>query len=426
MTAYFLGQMLLTPTAGFISDNYGRKSVLKIFGGILLVSSFLLSIVKNYTAHVILNFFSGTTLAVFVHSYVLFEELVGSDYRAFATVSYTVSEAIGQGSLTLVAFLAKDWDMIRLVNFVMMIPLLLSLFLVPESPKYHVAKSEPEKALRTYLKIAKSNKKSQAEMDLVKDIIYNKDVIEIKVAKETEIQHSEKVSFISLFTHGKAMTVVTIKLCFLWYACVLTVIGLSLNSSNMNGNIFINNLISAFAQFVACIKIAPFMSQKFGHKTTLSISYGISGLMLLSTWALEVLAVKTSLKVHWAVISALANSGRLFMCVIFAVIYPFTSNMYPTVVRGSGLSFASACARAGSMSYAILVILSGWLEEFGLVGGVYLMFGLFACGGAIVVMGLPEVKENTNLHTFSDGLKFYEGEEDDREVEEINFVTFLT
>ena len=44
--------------------------------------------------------------------------------------------------------MAKDWDMIRLVNFVMMIPLLLSLFLVPESPKYHVAKSEPEKALK--------------------------------------------------------------------------------------------------------------------------------------------------------------------------------------------------------------------------------------------------------------------------------------
>ena len=88
MTAYFLGQLILTPISGFVSDNYGRKPVLKIFGSVLLISSCLIAIVKNYTAHVILKFFTGASLPIFVHSYVLMEELVESDYREFATVSF--------------------------------------------------------------------------------------------------------------------------------------------------------------------------------------------------------------------------------------------------------------------------------------------------------------------------------------------------
>ena len=63
--------------------------------------------------------------------------------------------------------------------------------------------------------------------------------------------------------------------------------------------------------------------------------------------------------------------GRLLICVVLAVIYPFSSTIYPTVVRGSSVSLASACARLGAISYGVLVPVSYLLENLGLVGGIY-------------------------------------------------------
>ena len=406
MTAYFLGQVILTPLSGFVSDNYGRKSVLKIFGSILLISSFLIAIVKNYSAHLILKFFTGASASIFVHSYVLVEELVGSDYREFATVSYQCWEALGQGSLSLFAFLVKDWDKISFLVFVSMTPLILSVIFVPESPRYFMAKSQPEKAVKLYKKLAnKDDPENQSKIQFVKDILFHKNSLEVEAEKEMD---SKKVSLFSLFSHGSEMTAVTIKICYLWFGCCLTFVGLSLNSSKMNGNIYINNLISATAQFAACIKLAPYLSQKLGHRLNLSVSFGVSGLLLIITWLLEIAIMKFDMNVHWAVISGVANLGRLFMCVVFAVIYPFSSNIYPTVVRGSGVSLASACARLGGISYGVLVVVSSWLEDFGgLVGGIYLFFAFFAFGGVFVVFTLPEVGEGVKLQTFEDAVTFY-------------------
>ena len=389
MTAYFLGQLILTPISGFVSDNYGRKPVLKIFGSVLLISSCLIAIVKNYTAHVILKFFTGASLPIFVHSYVLMEELVGSDYREFATVSFQCWEAVGQGILSLFAFLVKDWDKISFLVFVTMAPLILSIIAVPES--------QPEKEKQLYKNLAnESDPESQSEIQFQHKIL--------EVEQKTDLK---KVSVFSLFLHGREMTIVTMKICYLWFACCLTFIGLSLNSSKMNGNIYINNLISATSQFIACIKIAPYLSQKLGHRLNLSVSFGFSGLMLVITWILQISIIKFNMKVHWTVISGVANLGRLFICVVFAVIYPFSSNIYPTVVRGSGVSLASACARLGAISYGVLVPVSSLLENLGLVGGIYLFFAVFAFAGVFVVSSLPEVKEGVKLQTFEDAVRFY-------------------
>ena len=159
------------------------------------------------------------------------------------------------------------------------------------------------------------------------------------------------------------MASVTLKICFIWFSCVLTFSGLSLNSSKMNGNIFINNLVSAIAQFIACLKIAPYLSKKFGNQLSLSISFGICGLMLIITWILEYSIIKFKLEVHWFTISTIANLGRMFVCVVFAIIYPFSSKLFPTAARGSGISLASACARFGGISYGVLMVVSKFLES---------------------------------------------------------------
>ena len=112
-----------------------------------------------------------------------------------------------------------------------------------------MAKSQPEKAVKLYKKLAnKDDPENQSKIQLVKDIIFHKNSLEVEAEKEMD---SKKVSLFSLFSHGSEMTAVTIKICYLWFACCLTFVGLSLNSSKMNGNIYVNNLISATAQFAS-------------------------------------------------------------------------------------------------------------------------------------------------------------------------------
>lgn len=102
---------------------------------------------------------------------------------------------------------------------------------------------------------------------------------------------------------------------------------------------------------------------------------------------------------------AFASVGKLGASAAFAVVYNYSAEIFPTVVRNSGLGMSSSIARLGSISAPQIALLGTyvftWLP--------YVIFGTVAALGALLVCLLPETEGLPMPETIQDGVDLTSG-----------------
>lgn len=95
------------------------------------------------------------TFAIFIVAL----ELVGPNYRSFVTVMTCTFYTFGLMALALVTTLVQDWVKLSLVTSVPFLFYFLYIFIMPESPRWLLAKGKLEDALKVLETMAKVNDK---------------------------------------------------------------------------------------------------------------------------------------------------------------------------------------------------------------------------------------------------------------------------
>lgn len=128
---------------------------------------------------------------------------------------------------------------------------------------------------------------------------------------------------------------------FIWGVNAFIFYGLSINSTSLGGNKYLNfalvSLIEIPGYTIAWISIG-----KLGRRLTLVFSLLLCGI----TCTLTIL-VNTSSS-NWGVI-ILFLLGKLGITSAFGVVYVYTAEMLPTIVRSGGVGSASTVARVGAL-----------------------------------------------------------------------------
>ena len=286
--------------------------------------------------------------------------------------------AIGYSTLPLIAFYIPQWNHLQIAISAPLPIFMVAYYFIPECPRWLLSKGKVNEAYKILERGARINGKSAPALQL--ENLGDAPKLESK---------EEKATLLDLFRTPN-LRKNTLLQYFNWFTTTFIYYGLTLNlESLIPGNIYVNYAISGVIEIPAyftCILILHY----FGLRRPLSF-------MFISSFVL--LMISTVLEEDGSAMMIVAALGKFGIICVFAIIYLHAAEIFPTVVRTTGLGTCSMFGRFGSM----LAPMVG--RELGRVNPIaaIMIFAFMSLFAGIFTLWLPETKGIKTTDTIEEG-----------------------
>nr|KAF6508038.1 solute carrier family 22 member 7 [Rousettus aegyptiacus] len=369
-TFFFAGVMVGAMAFGYLSDRFGRRRLLLVAYVSVLVMGLTSAASVSYIMFVITRTLTGMALAGFTIIVMPLElEWMDMEHRTVAGVLNSTFWTVGLMLLALVGYLIRDWRWLLLAVTLPCVPGILSLWWVPESARWLLTQGQVEEARRYLLHCARVNRRPVGEDSL------SLEALSKVIAGERVVQ---RPSCLDLFRTSRLRH---ISLCCMvvWFAVNFSYYGLSLDLSGLGLNVYQTLLL--FGAVEVPSKLLTYLSvRQVGRRLTQV------GTLLVAALTFGIRLLVSSEMVSWS--TALAVIGKAFSEAAFTTAYLFTSELYPTVLRQTGMGLTALVGRLGGSLAPLATLLDEvWLPLPKLAyGGISL---LAACTALL----LPETRQ---------------------------------
>ncbi|XP_064606001.1 organic cation transporter protein-like [Liolophura sinensis] len=381
---YILGSLFGSFGIGTLSDWFGRKTLLYITIIGQLVVGTASAWVTNFTALALCRFMLGISgVGCFLAGFSLGMELVAPSKRVWTGIIIEVFYTFGEMLLAGVAYFVRDW---RYLQMAISLPAILFLpywWIIPESPRWLLTKGRRKQAYAVIQKAAVVNK-----VRLPPGLL----------DRQVQVKEAPKSKIWLLFSR-KILLVRSVVLFFNWCVCSLVYYGLTLNSGYLYGDLHLNFFLSVLTEFISYCLCIPLLD-RLGRRTLHCSAMLTSGLACCST-ILTVLYLPEDRQ--W-VTTILAMVGKLGASAAFAVVFIYSSEIFPTILRSGGVGIGSMFARIGALAapyIADLGVLIGGNLGLGLP---LLVFGLGSVAAGAAALTLPETLNRPLPETIEDAV----------------------
>merc|ERR1711874_452584 len=373
---------------GWASDKFGRRPSILVAALIQIVSSVVASFSTNYIMFIFFRFIIAFSVSgVFECAFVLVMEIVSPELRTPFGIMTQFPFAIGVCILPLVAYFIRDWNHLQLAISLPCLVLTSYYWFMPESPRWLIQARKFTEAKAVLTEAAKENGKNipdSAEfLEMIKSLDEKKDTVEVATEASS---FSEKLASafheIKLLFATPQMRKRTITVFITWLVIAMVYYGLSFNSKNIGGDIYISMFINGLAEAVACLAIIPALA-RLGRVKIYTGTFILSGAACLAVAIILWVAPANS---YLGLIISLAMTGKFFISGTFALAYLYTAELFPTPVRNVAVGGASTFARIGSMSAPYIVDILGRLNA----GIPTVIFGAASIIAGLLSLLLPE------------------------------------
>ncbi|XP_064635336.1 organic cation transporter protein-like isoform X2 [Lineus longissimus] len=371
--AFMLGLLVGGVIGGELSDRFGRRKALLCGVALQGLAGITSGLVPEVYSFIVMRFLIavGGTFA-YSATFVLVMEMVGPSKRQLVGICLNFFYAIGVSSLTLFAYFIRNWRHLTLVTSSFFALLISYWWLIPESPRWLLAKDRKPEAIKIIRKIARVNKRVLPEMYIE----------ELNV--EQPGHHVKEESLIHLAKSRTCMIRLFI-LILNWVAISTAFYGLALNSGNLSGDLYINYLVMSLIEVPAYLfaLLAPY---KLGRKIPHTFCMLLGGVACVASVFVVLFGNDGT---EW-VITALSTIGKFGASAAFASVYVYTAEVIPTPLRNRAVGICGMCARVGNM-------ISPYISDLGeLIDGPYsdvlplIVFGTLCVIAGILSLFLPE------------------------------------
>ncbi|GFQ65411.1 organic cation transporter protein [Trichonephila clavata] len=380
---YMVGFLISVIFFGQLSDSVGRFTAVAIAYVITVVSMLLALLSTSYTMFLILRFlqaFGRTGLTTV--GFVLVMELVGPQHRTETGIAIQIGWALGFASLAAVAWLFRHWFWFQVALSVPILPLALAYRILPESPRWLLMKGkmvELEKILRHAAEVNGREIKG--------------DLRDLLVVDDKGEEEKQKTRTLLDVLRLPKMRNRTFNMIYLWVVNSFMYYGLSFNTNDLAGNPYLNFFVAGALEFPS-YALLFWGIKKWGRRPTLVTLMLVGG-------AACVAIVPVPSDLPW-LSTSFAMAGKFCVTGSFGLLYLYTSELFPTVVRNVTLGSCSMCARVGS-------ILAPFVRELGKAthpAVPNVLYGLLALTSGLLALLLPETRGENMPDSLEDGENF--------------------
>uniref|UniRef100_A0A0K0E584 MFS domain-containing protein n=1 Tax=Strongyloides stercoralis TaxID=6248 RepID=A0A0K0E584_STRER len=370
-SSYYIGQMLGSIIFGILGDQIGRKKVFMIAIVLQIVAGLIMPIAPHWLIYAFLRIITGFAHpGIFVIAVIIGMELVGPSKRKISSVFTGGFFALGQVVLGILAYYLRDYRYLQASIALPTIVFLSYQFLVPESPRWLTSKKRYSEADKILRKAAKVNKSSIPE----------KWWEEIDLLNGSEEKNNKNLTYSDLFKTPK-LRLRSIVAFIIWPVVSMVYYGVSMKPDFLGGDPYIAFIFGGFMELPAMV-IVYFIIDTFGRKPLLGGGYLFCALFMIISLFLD------DLKLHWIFNLILYSLVKGSITIVYASIYTFTPELFPTVIRNTAMGLCSTFARIGAILSSYV---SMWLvTEF---GKLYMIIPFSLCAiiaGILVLFFLPE------------------------------------
>ncbi|XP_074514668.1 solute carrier family 22 member 4-like isoform X1 [Sebastes fasciatus] len=326
---YFLGALVGCFVSGQISDRFGRKPAL--FGAIATLSIFssAMAFAPSWPIFTVLLFMMGMgQITCFIVAFVLGSEILfGSTRVLFSSLCMPWTYGLGLILLPVTAYLVRSWRHLSLALAVPGLACIPLWWLIPESPRWLVSRGRFQEAEILLRSMALENRVEAPH------VIFPS----ANVEKATS-EKAESLSFLDLLRTANIRHI-TLILWMMWFSFSVSYFGLSFNMSGLYGNPFINYFLVSVVELPAYA--ASWLTARSLPRRLSYISFTLLG-------ALALLLIAVTLNSQPALTLILALLGKFGILAGAGVLYVYTGELSPTVIRSTAMNSCAMLGRVGS------------------------------------------------------------------------------
>ncbi|XP_077408622.1 solute carrier family 22 member 16 [Vanacampus margaritifer] len=376
---FMLGVLIGALVFGDIADRVGRVKILMLTSVCQFGLGVCVAFSANYYYFVVLRFFlamvsSGYLVVVFVYV----TEFTGIKVRTWTSMHVHAAFAVGIMVVALTGYLVRVWWIYQIVLSLCTSPFLLFCWKFPETPFYLLAKGEHQRAQDLLDRMARVNRldrRLKVEELLQAEEHNGAPLLHKEAAPAAEEKKKKKLSILDLFGSWR-MARRTGTVWAIWFIGSLGYYVFSLGSVNLGGNRYLNLFLVGAVELPSYL-VGCFCMDRIGRKKTCA-----PALLLAGVACVLIIVVPADME---ALTIALSMMGKFAIAIAFGLIYLYTCELYPTIIRSLAVGSGSMMCRVGSVVAPFCVYLADvWIHLPQLIVGIL----AFVIG--ILTLLLPE------------------------------------
>ncbi|BAT89878.1 hypothetical protein VIGAN_06099600 [Vigna angularis var. angularis] len=411
---FFGGCMIGAGTFGHLSDSVlGRKGSLTVVCALNTIFGTLTAFSPSYSFYIFFRFLTGcSTGGVGLCAFVLATEPVGPSSRGTTGMCTFYFFSSGIAMLSVIAYIFPTWRKLYIASSIP--SLLFLLFILPfisESPRWYLIRGRKSEAMKVITAMATTNgthipkgvrlildhQSPQLPPPPLSSLSCNsiQEQVLAEVNSLSESQNQEKLVSDSILlgspkgstchaavagslidvirspmTRSRLILAVVIN-----FLCSVVYYGLSLNVVNLETNLYLTVILNAVAEMPAFMITAIFLD-RWGRKPLTIATLWFSGLFCFAGSLARNVGVWKGVRMMCGILGIFGMAGT------YNLLFIYTAELFPTVVRNAALGCATQAAQMGAILAPLVVVIGGSFP--------FMIFALCGLGGGFFAFYLPE------------------------------------
>ncbi|XP_022122113.2 organic cation transporter protein isoform X1 [Pieris rapae] len=387
-TIYMLGVFTGAVYLGGLADKYGRKTVFCWSSVLQLILGVGVAFIPEYWSFLVGTFFYALfgSAGAYIPAFVLTMEIVGPKKRTSCGVAFQCAFALGIMLVAGWGALIDNRVLLQVIYGLHSVILIPHIWIMDESPRWLWAQGRAKEAVDIVQKALKFNKSD--------DVLDRAELVSKGRVEASKGSEEQSAGVIDLFKTPN-LRIKTINICLAWFANSLVYYGLTLSTGKLEGNPYLITAVFGLVEFPSYAFVIYFLDV-WGRRALMSSMMIIGGSACI---------VATFLPSGSMVSTVIVIGGKLFIAGSFAIIYNYSAELFPTVVRNSAIGLGSMFARLSGALTPLITLLDSFNPKIPAV-----TFGLVALVSGFLCLFLPETMNQPMPQSLNDGETFGRGD----------------
>lgn len=181
----------------------------------------------------------------------------------------------------------------------------------------------------------------------------------------------------------------TLNVMLCWFANSIVYYGLSLSTGTLEGNPYFMLFIMGLVEIPSYV-LTVYLMDRLGRRSLTVVEMIVGGTCCI------IAALTTG-----AVATSFVFAGKFLIASSFAIIYNYSAELFPTVIRNSAMGLGAMCARTSGALTPLITLLDSFDPKMPSI-----IFAVISIISGFLVMFLPETLNKSMPQTIEDGEKF--------------------